>query len=33
MRFALLVWTILAVLPLRAQDSMVDPAEAIPPLL
>jgi hypothetical protein len=33
MRFALLVWAIVAVLPLRAQDSMVDPVEPIPPLL
>jgi len=33
MRFALLFWAILTVLPLRAQDSIVDPVEPIPPLL
>jgi hypothetical protein len=33
MRLALLFWAILTVLPLRAQDSMVDPVEPIPPLL
>ena len=33
MRFALLLWAILTVLPLRAQDSIVDPVEPIPPLL
>jgi hypothetical protein len=33
MRFALLFWAILTVLPLRAQDTIVDPVEPIPPLL
>ena len=33
MRFALLFWAILTVLRLRAQDSIVDPVEPIPPLL
>jgi hypothetical protein len=33
MRYALLFWAILTALPLRAQDSIVDPVEPIPPLL
>jgi hypothetical protein len=33
MRFALLVWAILSVWSLSAQDSIVDPVEPIPPLL
>jgi len=33
MRFALLFWAILTALTLRAQDSIVDPVEPIPPLL
>ena len=33
MRFALLFWAILSVWSLRAQDSIVDPVEPIPPLL
>ena len=33
MRYALLFWAILSVWSLRAQDSIVDPVEPIPPLL